>query len=73
MEIIDHAATADDEGRVASDAGRSGPQHAANRGSWAERLPKGRGRSVLTGRSFATAKKRTKARRLMSIPTALPN
>jgi hypothetical protein len=47
MEIIDHAATTDDKGRVAPDAGRGGPQHADNCGSQAERLPEGQGRSAL--------------------------
>jgi len=47
MEIIYHAATTDEQGWVASDAGPSGPQHAASHGSPAEGLPEGRGWSVL--------------------------
>ena len=64
MEIIDHAATTYDKGRVAPDAGRGGPQHAANRGSQAETLTRGRGRSVLAGRLafIPTLEKRTEAR-----------
>ena len=73
MEIVDHAATAEDKGRVAPDAGRGGPQHAANRGRQAEALPEGQGRSALARRSSAKLKKPTRTRQLTSIPAALPN
>jgi len=33
MEIVDHAATTDDKGRVASDAGRGRPQYTIERRS----------------------------------------
>jgi hypothetical protein len=46
MESIDNASTLDDEGGNALDADRCGPQHAVHRGSGAETVPEGKGRSA---------------------------
>jgi hypothetical protein len=78
MEIIDDAATTDDKGRVASDAGRGCPQYTIERGPQAERL-EGRGRPGLVGvrRStvldcLPTSQKRTSVRGSDVDPTVLP-